>query len=92
MDPSDAVDPRLKDDVTGLGGTWHVHPAGTLIEEQGNVRTTKRFNQPPSGRDVKESGSGISLVVGAANKKVYFYDSAGAIGHPMKLKKFLKGC
>ena len=92
MDPANAVNPSLKDNITGLGGTWHVHPSGTLTQEKGNIRTTKSFNQPPSGRDIKEAGTGINIVVGAGNKKVYFYNGSGLIGEPMKLKDFLKGC
>jgi hypothetical protein len=92
VDPADAVDPTLKDNARDLGGTWHVHPSGTLTEEKGNVRTTHEFNQPPSEKDIKQAGSGINIVIGARDKKVYFYTGSGVIGKPMKLKHFLKGC
>jgi hypothetical protein len=92
VSPSDAIDPGAKSGNFALGGTWHVHPQGTVTEQEGNVRTTKTFSQPPSAKDLKEAGAGINIVIGAGSKKVYFYDSSGVIGHPMKLKDFLKGC
>ena len=92
VDPSDAINPNLKENIRDLGGTWHVHPAGTLHEDKGNVRTTKSFNQPPSDTDLKEAGLGISLVIAARNKTLYFYNKSGTIGAPIKLKEFLKGC
>jgi len=90
--PSDAIDPSLKDNIVGLGGTWHIHPSGELVEQAGNLRNTKNFNQPPSGKDIKEAGAGVNVVVGARENKVYFYNNSGAIGQPMKLRDFLKGC
>jgi hypothetical protein len=90
--PSDAVNPSLKDNAVDLGGTWHVHPSGTLTEEKGNARNTKNFNQPPSAKDIKEAGSGMNIVVGARDKMMYFYNNSGLIAKPMKLKDFLKGC
>jgi hypothetical protein len=93
IDPSDAINPSLKDNRRfDLGGTWHVHPSGTLTQERGNLRTTDTFTQPPSETDIKEAGLGINIVIGASNERVYFYSGAGVIGHPMKLKDFLKGC
>ena len=92
VDPAESIDPSLKSDAIDLGGTWHVHPSGSLTKEKGNVRTTHQFNQPPSQKDIKEAGSGINIVVGAGDRKVYFYNSSGVIGKPMKLKDFLKGC
>ena len=92
MDPTKAVNPSLKDNITGLGGTWHVHPSGTISEENGTVRNTHIFVQPPSDRDFKETRLGINIVIGASDKKVYFYNRSGLIGKPVKLKEFLKGC
>src|SRR6266852_5120103 len=86
--PSDAVSPSLKDNAVDLGGTWHVHPSGTLTEEKGNARNTKNFNQPPSAKDIKEAGSGMNIVVGARDKMMYFYNNSGLIAKPMKLKDF----
>ena len=92
MDPADAIDSSAKSGKFDLGGTWHVHPSGTRTEENGNKRVTHFFKQPPSETDIKAAGSGINIVIGAGNKRVYFYDSSGVIGRPMKLKNFLKGC
>jgi hypothetical protein len=50
------------------------------------------FVQPPSDRDFKEARLGINIVIGASDKKVYFYNRSGQIGKPVKLKEFLKGC
>jgi hypothetical protein len=33
-----------------------------------------------------------AVMFAAREKKVYFYDSSGVNGHPMKLKDFLRGC
>jgi len=90
--PSDAINPSLKDNIVGLGGTWHIHPSGEIVEQVENLRNTRNFSQPPSGKDIKEAGAGINVVVGAREKKVYFYNNSGEIGQPMKLKDFLKGC
>ena len=92
MAPSNALNPSLKNNNFSLGGTWHVHPSGEIAQEKGNLRTTKTFNQPPSDTDIKEAGFGVNIVVGARDKKVYFYDNLGIIGKPIKLKDFLKGC
>jgi hypothetical protein len=32
----------------------------------------------------------INIVFGAGDRKVYFYDSSGNIGKPMKLSDFVK--
>jgi hypothetical protein len=69
-----------------------VHPSGVLSEENGNLRTTKQFDQPPSKKDIKEAGFGVNVVIAAREKKAYFYNHSGAIGEPIKLKDFLKGC
>jgi len=90
MDPSDAVNPSLKSNIAGLGGTWHVHPSGTVTEEKGNNRIQHIFTQPPSERDIREAGFGINIVVASREQKVYFYNNKGVMGKPMKLKEFLK--
>ncbi|MGH7839078.1 MAG: hypothetical protein ACREQC_14800 [Candidatus Binataceae bacterium] len=92
VQPNDAINPSLKNNMADLGGTWHVHPSGALTQQEGNVIRTRNFNQPPSAKDIKEAGVGINLVAGAGDKKVYFYNSSGFIGKPMKLKHFLTGC
>ncbi len=52
----------------------------------------KNFGQPPSDKDIKQAGLGINIVIGARDKKAYFYDNSGVIEKSMKLKDFLKGC
>jgi hypothetical protein len=86
MDPAKSVDPSVKNNRQSLDGTYHVHPSGSITDANG--RTTF-FAQPPSGRDIHEAGGGINIVVGAGDKKVYFYNSSGVIGKPMKLKDFM---
>jgi hypothetical protein len=90
--PSDAIDAGPKSGNFALGGTWHVHPAGTRVGTEGNTQVEHGFAQPPSETDIKEAGIGMNLVVAAREKKVYFYDSSGVIGRPMNLKDFLRGC
>ena len=68
------VDPRI---------AFHVHPSG--ITAAGH-----RWIQPPSDVDKAAAIPGqINIVLGAGEKKVYFYDSSGDIGKAMKLKDFL---
>ena len=44
----------------------------------------------PSGADRAAAVPGqINIVFGARDHKVYFYNNAGGIGKPMKLKDFL---
>lgn len=47
--------------------------------------------QPPSAVDENDARgyNAINIVVGAANKRVYFYNSAGVIAQ-MRLKDFMK--
>jgi hypothetical protein len=92
IDPTDAMDAGPKSGKFALGGTWHVHPSGILVENRGKTQVEHGFSQPPSDTDIKEAGIGINVVVAAREKKVYFYDGSGVIGHPMKLKDFLTGC
>src|ERR1019366_4147158 len=67
-----------------VGRAAHIHPKG------GGDRS---FVQGPSAADLKFAGqsSAINLVVGAADKKVYFFNGSGVIGSPMKLKDFMGG-
>ena len=86
MDPAKSVDPNVKNNWQSLDGTYHVHPSGSIADANG---TKSFFVQGPSGRDIKQARGGINIVVGASDKKVYFYNSNGAIGKPMKLKDFM---
>jgi hypothetical protein len=68
--------------LSTVDGFAHIHPKG------GDDRS---FVQGPSAADLKFAGhsSAINLVVGAADKKVYFFNGDGVIGKPMKLKEFM---
>jgi hypothetical protein len=71
--------------MTDVSGGAHVHPKGDK---------TRHFVQPPSGKDYeKASGGGrINIVVGAQNRKVYFYsDTSTKPIAQMKLDDFMKG-
>ena len=61
----------------------HIHPRGDA---------DRPFNQFPSGVDIDfaSNSAAINLVVGAADKKVYFFNGSDQIGDPMKLKDFMK--
>jgi hypothetical protein len=64
-----------KPGVTVIGGT--------------TTTTTGSFNQPPSGRDIGNAMSGQThIVVGARDKKVYVYGTAG-VRATFPLKQFL---
>jgi hypothetical protein len=86
MDTANAVDPSVKNNWQSLDGNYHVHPSGSITDGNGQ---TKFFVQGPSAKDIKEATGGINIVVGAGDKKVYFYNSSGNIGKPMKLKDFM---
>jgi RHS repeat-associated protein len=63
----------------------HIHPKGDA---------DRRFNQFASPKDIagaRDSPNAINLVVGAQDKKVYFFNASGPIGSPMKLKDFMRG-
>jgi RHS repeat-associated protein len=76
-----AADPQTDLRLVTIDGYAHIHPKGD------------GFVQPPSEQDKAFAGTGppaIHIVVGARDNKVYFFNSSGAIGKPMKLKDFLK--
>jgi hypothetical protein len=85
MDVTNSANPGLKDNIASVGGEWHVHPSGSITQD-GKIIS---FAQPPSAKDIHEAVGPISIVVGAGDKKVYFYNSSGVIGSPMKLKDFM---
>jgi RHS repeat-associated protein len=81
MDVGKAVDPALNQKMVPQG-EWHVHPKGSA---------DRRFNQPPSDVDISHAVAPINIVVGAGNKRVYFYDLSGVINQKgMKFKDFFK--
>jgi hypothetical protein len=67
--------------MKSIDGKWHVHPKGG-----GDVS----FVQSPSDADKQNATLRTNIVVGAENKKVYFYNTSGVIGE-MSLKDFMKG-
>jgi RHS repeat-associated protein len=63
----DAANPSEQGSLTGIQGTFHTHPSGTVTESPkldmsssstiGGTNTTYKFLQVPSGRDVKNSSN-----------------------------------
>jgi hypothetical protein len=80
IDPGNAKDPNLNYQMVSVDGTWHVHPRGG---------SDKTFVQPPSGVDKQNAVAPINIVIGAENKRVYFYNSTGVV-REMSLKDFMK--
>ncbi|PYT57552.1 MAG: hypothetical protein DMG35_20080 [Acidobacteria bacterium] len=77
------ADPKTNEKLATVEVFAHIHPKGGA---------DRSFVQGPSKGDKDFAGlsSGpINLVVGAADKKVYFYNGSGVIGKPMKLKDFM---
>jgi hypothetical protein len=76
------ANPATDQNLSTVDGFAHIHPKG------GDDRS---FVQGPSAAGLKFAGqsSAINLVVGAADKKVYFFNGDGVIGKPMKLKDFM---
>jgi hypothetical protein len=76
------ANPKLDEKLATVEGFAHIHPKG------GGDRS---FVQPPSQADENAARgfNAINVVVGAANKRVYFYDAAHIIAQ-MSLKDFMK--
>src|SRR5207248_10531843 len=70
INPGNAKDPSLNYKMQSVDGTWHVHPKGG---------SDKAFVQPPSDVDKRNAAAPINIVVGAQNKRVYFYNSSGVV-------------
>lgn len=85
MDPSVSVNPSQKQNWQSFDGTWHVHPAGTVVDANG----THSFKQVSSPVDRKNATTGINIVVGAKDRQVYFFNNSREIGH-ISLKQFMK--
>ena len=93
--------PSASDRAVALGGAWHVHPAGEIVnrrvlpvKREGQkeittvILTTTFFEQPPSSKDMAGADFPINIVVGAQNKIVYFYNRSGILA-TMPLHEFL---
>jgi hypothetical protein len=78
-------EPNAKNTLVSIDGQWHVHPSGSVAVDD----KIHFFVQTPSPGDRASAAFPINIVVGAGSKRVYFYNSDGAIGKPMKLKNFM---
>jgi hypothetical protein len=79
------ADPKKDEKLVTVDVFAHIHPKGNA---------DRPFNQFPSKKDIagaKDSPSAINLVVGAKDKKVYFFNGSDQIGNPIKLKDFMRG-
>jgi RHS repeat-associated protein len=82
IDPGNAKDPSKTQNLTSVDGAYHVHPSGSA--------DGRSFVQPPSAADRAAAlPNGTSIVVGAGDQKVYFYNGNGTVG-TMSLKNFNK--
>jgi hypothetical protein len=80
------ANPKTDEGLVTVNVFAHIHPRGA-----GGDQT---YHQYPSAADIdfaKGTGNAINLVVGAGDKKVYFFNGSGQIGKPMKLKDFMGG-
>ena len=78
------ADPKLDEKLVSVDVLAHIHPRGGADQS---------YVQGPSQVDIDgaRGSSAINLVVGAADRKVYFYNGSGQIGKPMKFKDFMGG-
>jgi RHS repeat-associated protein len=78
------ADPKKDEKLVTVDVFAHIHPKGNA---------DRPFNQFPSKKDIAGalSPSAINLVVGAKDKKVYFFNASGQIGNPIKLRDFMRG-
>jgi hypothetical protein len=77
------ADPSVDEKFATIDGFVHVHPKGDVVES---------YVQPPSAEDIAFAAGtegAINIVVGAASKKVYFFNGAGLI-RAESLKDFMK--
>jgi RHS repeat-associated protein len=92
VDVFDAANPAEAGTITNVQGTYHIHPAGKIVESPvsstpgtattGGTTTTYSFEQTPSNKDVSiatqgGNSSGYNIVVGAGNNTVYIHGSSG---------------
>jgi hypothetical protein len=67
---------------------WYL-PCASLWLDNGRERNKVIFCSGSVGQGHQGGRGGINIVVRAGDKKVYFYNSNGVIGKPMKLKDFM---
>lgn len=82
LETGNAKDPSLTANLATITGEYHVHPSATTA--------TDYYVQPPSAADLAGAFDSINIVLGAADHKVYFYDSKG-VTKVVKFKDFFKG-
>ena len=81
IDIFNVADPSLAAKLVSIDGGWHVHPSGSVTVGD----KLSQFIQPPSQADINNGNLPINIAVGARDSKVYFYNSSGQIGKPVKL-------
>lgn len=74
VDLGKPANPELLNKIVKFEGEYHIHPKGEIVETSGNKQTTYNFVQPPSKADHSAALAPTNLVVGARDKKVYFYN------------------
>ncbi|WP_306589370.1 carbohydrate binding domain-containing protein [Geothrix sp. 21YS21S-4] len=88
VDSGQAVDQEGKNNnLATTDGKWHIHPAGDGLNGK------RGFFQGPSSGDLNRPADEFlptNIVVGAASRRVYFYDAKGVIAD-VSLSDFMKG-
>ncbi len=88
VDSGQAVDQEGKtNNLATTDGKWHIHPAGDGLNGK------RGFLQGPSPGDLNRPADEFlptNIVVGAASRRVYFYDSKGLVAE-VGLSDFMKG-
>lgn len=88
VDSGEAVDQQGKiNNLATTDGKWHIHPMGDGLNGK------RGFLQGPSPGDLKRPSDEFAptnIVVGAASRRVYFYDAKGEIAE-VALSDFMKG-
>ena len=83
-----AVDEIQRNNMASITVMWHIHPSG---QTRTHLFGSKDGSQGPSDQDRRAWVPGpITLVVGARDRKVYFYDGSKEVLQ-MSLKKFMGG-
>ncbi|MDP1830563.1 MAG: RHS repeat-associated core domain-containing protein [Geothrix sp.] len=88
VDSGQAVDQQGKiNNLATTDGKWHIHPMGDGLNGK------RGFLQGPSPGDLKRPADEFlptNIVVGAASRRVYFYDAKGVVAE-VGLSDFMKG-
>ena len=88
VDSGQAVNQEGKtNNLATTDGKWHIHPAGDGLNGR------RGFLQGPSPGDLNRPADEflpVNIVVGAASRRVYFYDAKGIVAE-VGLSEFMKG-